>query len=60
MTTLVREGKIGRAFASWQHASQSEQNARGPQSKRERVALKFRSLEEREHVARLSRHVAGL
>jgi hypothetical protein len=49
-----------RAVAGWQNASQSEQNARGPQSMRERVVLKIRSQGEREHVARSTRHVAGL
>jgi hypothetical protein len=38
----------GRAIAGWQNASQSEQNARGSQSTRERVALKIRSEGERE------------
>jgi hypothetical protein len=50
----------GRAIAGWQNASQSEQNARGSQSTRERVALKIRSEGEREHVARSTWHVAGL
>jgi hypothetical protein len=50
----------GRAIAGWQNASQSEQNARGSQSTRERVALKIRSEGKREHVARSTRHVAGL
>jgi len=48
------------AVAGWQNASQNEQNARGPQSTRERVVLKIRSEGEREHVARPTRHVAGL
>ena len=59
MTTVMREGKIERAVSGWQHASQGEQNARGPRWIRERIALKFRSVGEREHVARFSRHVAG-
>lgn len=41
------------AVAGWQ-------NARGTQSTRERGALKNRSEGEREHVARSTRHVAGL
>jgi hypothetical protein len=49
-----------REVAGWQNASQSEQNARGPQSVSERVVLKIRSEAEREHVARSTRHVAGL
>ena len=57
---LIFASSTGRAVAGWQNASQSEQNARGPQSKRERVALKIRCEGEREHVARLTRHVAGL
>lgn len=48
------------AVAGWQNASQGEQNARGPQSTRERGALKNRSEGEREHSARSTRHVAGL
>jgi hypothetical protein len=60
MTTRMSEGKIGCAVASWQHASQSEQNARGPRWIRERAALKIRREGEREHVARLTRHTAGL
>jgi hypothetical protein len=48
------------AVAGWQNARQSEQNARGPRSARERVVLKMRSEGEREHVARSTRHVAGL
>ena len=49
-----------RAVAGWHNASQSEQNARGPQWTRERVVLKIRSEGEREHVARSTRHDAGL
>jgi hypothetical protein len=49
-----------RAVAGWQNASQSEQNARGPQWTCEPVALKIRSEGEREHVARSTRHFAGL
>jgi hypothetical protein len=49
-----------RAVAGWQNASQSEQNARGPQATHERFVLKIRSEGEREHIARSTRHVAGL
>jgi hypothetical protein len=49
-----------RSVAGWQNASQSEQNARAPQSTRERVVPKIRTEGEREHVARSTRHVAGL
>jgi hypothetical protein len=57
---LIFASDTERAVAGWQNASQSEQNARGPRSPRERVALKIRSEGEREHVARSIRHVAGL
>jgi hypothetical protein len=60
MTTLVRGGEIEQSVAGWQHASQGKTNARGPQFTRERFPLKIRSEGEREHVARLTRHVAGL
>ena len=56
---LIFASNAERALAGWQNAN-SEQNARGPQSKHERVALKIRSEGEREHVARSTRHVAGL
>jgi hypothetical protein len=56
---LIFASYTERAIAGWQNASQSEQNARGPKSARERVALKIRSEGEREHVARSTRHVAG-
>jgi hypothetical protein len=56
---FIFASNIERAVAGWQNASQSEQNARGPQSMRERVVLKIRSQGEREHVARSTRHVAG-
>jgi hypothetical protein len=57
---FIFPSNIERAVAGWQNASQSEQNARGPQSMSERVVLKIRSEGEREHVARSTRHVAGL
>jgi len=57
---LIFASNAERALAGWQNANQSEQNARGPQSKHERVALKIRSEGEREHVARSTRHFAGL
>jgi hypothetical protein len=57
---VVSKSKIERLLAGWQHASQSEQNARDPQSMRDQPATKEQSEGEREHVARPSRHVAGL
>ena len=60
MGAFILVSNTERAAAGWQNASQSEQNARGTQSTREQVVLKIRSEGEREHVARSTRHVAGL
>ena len=57
---LIFASNIEREVAGWQNTSQNEQNARGPQLTRQRVALKIRSEGEREHVARSTRHFAGL
>ena len=57
--TFIFTSNSKRAVAGWQNASHSEQNARGPQSTRKQVALKFEVEGEREHVARSTRHVAG-
>jgi len=46
--------------AGWQHASQSEQNARAPQSMREQLVSNGQPEGERDHVGRPNRHFAGL
>jgi hypothetical protein len=60
MTTLVRGGEIEQSVAGWQQTTPGKKKAPRPPITRERFPLKIRSEGEREHVARLTRHVAGL
>jgi hypothetical protein len=60
MRRFTSDRELKRRVTGWQHASQSEQNARAPETFPEQHAWKTRDEGEREHVARPSRHVAGL
>jgi hypothetical protein len=63
MTTFVSEGEVKLKLTGWQHASQSEQNARAPHPQLtcvNKISQSYVQEVEREHVARSSRHFAGL
>jgi hypothetical protein len=55
--------EVTELWLGWQHASQSEQNARAPQSTCEQLVSNAQNAQpegERDHVGRPSRHFAGL
>jgi hypothetical protein len=61
MERLGFQSAIKSGKTDWQHASQSEQNARGRRFHAQKTGYgKLQATWEREHVARSSRHVAGL